>query len=153
MGEKPFQEVNGEKSFRNTQKLSRKQYQRSTKRHRLTYSNTEPNIKRARMVFPDFGYGPDFDQPEDKEELQKKCEEFSLKLQRDKIMQETIGQSQNDKWHEMRRMCLTASNFGVVCKRKDTTPCCNLVRQLLYRPPIMTATMEYGRRNEYMAIK
>ncbi|KAJ8896247.1 hypothetical protein PR048_001590 [Dryococelus australis] len=89
--------------------MSRTESHCSSKWRRLTYSDTEPNIKRARVAFPDFDYGSGCDQPEDKEELRKKCEEFSLRLQvtkeeRYNITQEMIGQSQNDKWHEMRRV-------------------------------------------------
>ncbi|KAJ8886918.1 hypothetical protein PR048_013132 [Dryococelus australis] len=38
-------------------------------------------------------------------------------------------------------------------KRKNATMCSNLVKQILYKPPVITVPMEYCRRNEYGAIR
>ncbi|KAJ8885970.1 hypothetical protein PR048_012176 [Dryococelus australis] len=46
-------------------------------------------------------------------------------------------------WHQLRCSRLTA----------NTSSCTNLVKKLLYQPNVVTPSMEYGLRNEYVAIK
>nr|CAH7712418.1 unnamed protein product [Callosobruchus chinensis] len=51
----------------------------------------------------------------------------------DEIEIMTSGQDINEKWKEMKRDYLTASNFGKVIRRRSATPCRNLLKQLLCR--------------------
>ncbi|KAJ8875141.1 hypothetical protein PR048_023034 [Dryococelus australis] len=48
-----------------------------------------------------------------------------------------VAQSESKAWHDKIQGRSTSSNFGVVCRRKDPTPCCNLVKRLLYKPDIL----------------
>lgn len=54
---------------------------------------------------------------------------------------------------------LTASNFGVVMKRRDTTRCHSLVKSILYGTSKSNPAMEhvasivYGEKNEIVAIR
>ncbi|KAJ8895966.1 hypothetical protein PR048_001307 [Dryococelus australis] len=80
--------------------INKKRHHTSTKKRRsLTY--TEPVFKRKKMTASlDADYGPNVDEPEDPDELERKCKAFLSKLtvsesEIDKIMHETIGQSDN----------------------------------------------------------
>lgn len=156
----PFKSVTGRSPGHTHKKLikHRSRLLKARKRRRLEYTNDIP-AKRAKLSFPpDADYGPDAEELEDAEGLQQKCSEFLISLQitkeeQDKILEDTVLQGESQVWHDMRRSRLTASNFGVVCKRKDTTSCSNLVKKLLYQPQVVTPAMEYGLRNEFLAIK
>ena len=86
-------------------------------------------------------YGPDSIQPQlDSTEVHRLCTEYreSMELSLDEIRQiEEDTRDQGDDisglWLCLRRPRLTSSNFGVVCKRRSTTPVANLVKNLLYR--------------------
>lgn len=54
-------------------------------------------------------------------------------LQAEAIQDETIGQSCNLKWLEIRRNIITASNFGKICTMRATTSCVSTVKSLLYK--------------------
>lgn len=57
-------------------------------------------------------------------------------------------------WLHLRRSRLTSSNFGVVCKRRATTPVGNLVKTLLYRSASLNvSSLRWGRENEDNARK
>lgn len=43
----------------------------------------------------------------------------------------TRGQSLNKNWGKVRCVLLTASNFGLICKRKSSTPPDNLIKTLV----------------------
>ncbi len=65
---------------------------------------------------------------------------------------DTVGQHDNGLWVEARRDRLTASNFGAVIKRKDSTPCHNLVKRLLYPRELHTKAVMHGRLYEPVAL-
>ncbi|KAJ8895962.1 hypothetical protein PR048_001303 [Dryococelus australis] len=62
---------------------------------------------------------------------------------RDRISVQTVAQRKSEVRHDKRQGRSTSSNFGVVCRRKYSTPCCNLAKRLLYKPNILTPVM-YG---------
>lgn len=69
------------------------------------------------------------------EELTKKKNEFLKKLSQDnreEIENRTRDQNQNQEWFEARRVRLTASEFGNVCKMRWNTSCKFRVHRLLY---------------------
>ncbi|KAJ8892702.1 hypothetical protein PR048_005283 [Dryococelus australis] len=51
---------------------------------------------------------------------------------RDRIAVQMVAQRKNEVRHDERQGRLTLNNFEVVCRRKDSTPCCNLAKRLLY---------------------
>lgn len=70
------------------------------------------------------------------------------------IEEDTRNQGDDDTgmWLHHRRSRLTSSNFGVVCKRRATTPVANLVKNLLYRSASTNSpSLHWGRENEDQA--
>ncbi|XP_072743985.1 uncharacterized protein [Anoplolepis gracilipes] len=63
----------------------------------------------------------------------------------------TRGQHENPEWHNIRRNLLTASNFGKVCSKRETTSCQNLVKAILYPPQLTNAAVEWGKEKELVA--
>ncbi|KAJ8893025.1 hypothetical protein PR048_005606 [Dryococelus australis] len=125
---------------------------------KLEYAGTEKKVKCQKIFAPaDEDYGPDSEEPENISEVQK-SELFQKTLSvtaegQDHIVQQTTGQSDCKLWHNMRRIRLTASNYRAVCRIKETTSCSSIVKQLLYKPPLTKAATEYGRTNEWVAIR
>ena len=70
---------------------------------------------------------------------------------RENIERETIQQSSNDDWYDLRRNLLTASKFGRICKMKDSTPRKGIINDILYAPPVDNAATSYGLRMEKFA--
>lgn len=64
---------------------------------------------------------------------------------------ETRGQRENSLWLEERKLRLTASNFGLVCKRLAKSKWAPVVKNLLYGNAA-TSAMLYGEMNESAAI-
>lgn len=96
--------------------------------------------KKLEFTFPDADYGPDA--AEVQPDLS--AEDIAIMLnnhleglpdteeKRKEVFETTIGQSSNSKWLDIRRQMLTASNFGKICKMRETTSCSKLVTQFLY---------------------
>ncbi|KYM97059.1 hypothetical protein ALC62_12260 [Cyphomyrmex costatus] len=63
----------------------------------------------------------------------------------------TKKQSDSEFWLSLRKVMLTASNFGTVSRKRPTTSCAMLVKNILFPPIIDTAAMKYGRDMEEMA--
>lgn len=68
------------------------------------------------------------------------------------IATKTVGQFDNHVYISHRLHRLTASNFGAVVKRRASTPCDALVKRILKTNTVGTSAMEYGKRNESVAI-
>ncbi|KYM95153.1 hypothetical protein ALC62_14214 [Cyphomyrmex costatus] len=60
----------------------------------------------------------------------------------------TREQSDSELWLSLRKIMLTASNFGTVCRMRPTTSCATTVKSILFPPSIDTAAMKYGRDME-----
>lgn len=112
---------------------------------------------KAPSQLADKDYGPNASKPDMEEELFKiRSQDFldSLKKsseERHHLERSTLTQSDSGQWKEERRKLLTASNFGVVCNRRPTTSCKNLVKAMLYSD-FDTEAMRYGRTNEDTAV-
>lgn len=79
----------------------------------------------------------------------KKTEE-----ERQNIERKTILQSDSGEWLELRRMLLTASNFGKVIKRRCDTSCQSFVKNLLYKNNIdHVLVIKHGKDHEKIAIR
>nr|CAI5848748.1 unnamed protein product [Callosobruchus analis] len=119
----------------------------------------KPHLKKTRKPCntggPDQHYGPNAAREDiSSEELGSKCSNFLDKLANrvsskekvEAIESSTRGQHANNKWRELRRDYLTASNFGKVIKRRRGTPSHNLIKQLLYKTgDLQTPSITYGR--------
>uniref|UniRef100_A0A2A4IWF1 Uncharacterized protein n=1 Tax=Heliothis virescens TaxID=7102 RepID=A0A2A4IWF1_HELVI len=107
---------------------------------------------------PDKHYGPEACDPIDIDEalLRIQCEERLAEFQKSPedialIEMSTVGQHENDLYTAHRCDRLTASQFGMVCKRRTTTPCHNHVKDILYKKNICTNDMLYGQQHEIVA--
>ena len=70
----------------------------------------------------------------------------------DRVNTATKGQRVNSNWQEVRKLTLTASNFGNICKRRDSTPPDNLIKSIRgYTQPPMTPAIRYGQNKETKA--
>lgn len=114
-------------------------------------SSTDTSIAARRA------YGPNSVQPMlPAKEVETLCKEFKsdLCLSEKKITeieQQTRKQSNDNTglWQYLRRCRLTASNFGMICKRRKSTPVANTVKTLLYRSPSSNvSSLRWGRENE-----
>lgn len=72
---------------------------------------------------------------------------------RAKIEKDTRDQSENEKWFQERKLRLTASNFGKICKMRKNTSCKNTVYSMLYAAIPHAKSLQYGRVMEITARK
>ncbi|XP_066902767.1 uncharacterized protein [Halyomorpha halys] len=83
----------------------------------------------------------------------QKLKQLSLSAEEIAILEiNTRGQRENEKWHAERKDRLTASNFGLVCKRRSTSKWSIVAKKLLY-DQYRSRAMEYGTENELKAIE
>ena len=116
------------------------------------YSDKENNSKAAERSY---GNGAVVDPAE----LQYLCKEFKkdltiCKQEAQRIEEETRQQSEDPSglWMRLHRCRLTASNFGMICKRRATTPVAALVKNLLYKSSSYSApSLRWGKENEHCA--
>ena len=87
-------------------------------------------------------------------ELNTLCDEYFQReitvnsVEAERIERETSGQCDSGIWYHHRRIRLTASNFGIVAKRRKTTPMANTVKNLLYTRNIDTKAIRWERTHE-----
>ena len=122
--------------------------QRKLSRHSLSSSTTQHD------------YGPQSQQPDlSDENLQVLCKEYYdrevavTKAQAEEIEKKTQGQAEVGLWFYHRRLRITASNFGRVAKRRETTPVAALVKSLLYTKNLETKEIRWGKTHEVDAKK
>lgn len=60
------------------------------------------------------------------------------------IEEKTREQNQNFEWFQERKIRLTASKFGEVCKMKPYTSCKKKVHSMLYKLPAKSKEMNHG---------
>nr|XP_022903354.1 uncharacterized protein LOC111415749 isoform X2 [Onthophagus taurus] len=63
----------------------------------------------------------------------------------------TAGQANSQLWYEERSKRLTASNFGRICKKRESTNPSNIVKYLIYQSFHPTIAMQYGIEKEPIA--
>lgn len=129
------------------------------KRKTLTYPSTNPLAKHRRIYGPDLHYGIDTcEKPDISEDIMQKQKDLMLTTlsqqcaKRTEIERETTNQSDSNKWHEIRRIRITASNFGSICRARNSTSYKNKVKHVLYSNS-STAAMQFGKMNENSAKK
>ncbi|KAL4083087.1 hypothetical protein QTP88_028417 [Uroleucon formosanum] len=131
----------------------------SLQKRRLNFKKEKYTAKRKKNVGPDEHYGlaEPLDDNETPGDIDEKKNNFvkSLSISSeaiDKLERDTIDQSNSQTWQVERRIRLTASNFGRVCKMRLTTSCKGTVYDLLYGN-VTTKAMEYGKMMEDIARK
>ena len=65
----------------------------------------------------------------------------------------TRNQSQSNRWHEERKVRITASIMKTICNRRPKTDNKKFIENKLAAKEINSAAIKYGRRNEDIAIK
>lgn len=105
----------------------------------------------------DKDYGPQAQQPAlQPEVLQREMTKEMERLRHNadnwqNIEYETRDQSGSERWRVLQQTMLTASNFGAVCRRKNSTRTARLDSSLLYPSLQQTAEMKYGHDMESRA--
>ncbi|KAF2888540.1 hypothetical protein ILUMI_17633, partial [Ignelater luminosus] len=69
------------------------------------------------------------------------------------LEQKTQGQYSNPRYMTKKMHRFTASNFGAVIRRRPSTSCDSLVRRILGRTYFTSPAIEYGLRNESVALQ
>ena len=111
----------------------------------------------AKMFQADKDYGPNAERPDINENIyeQLKSNHYEMlqnqQQNRDVLEYATRGQHENPQWHNVRQKLLTASNFGKICCRRETTSCQNLVKTILYPPRLTNVAVEWGKEKEILA--
>ncbi|XP_045454869.1 uncharacterized protein LOC123664369 [Melitaea cinxia] len=71
-----------------------------------------------------------------------------------KVERSTILQRDSGEWLEIRKSLVTASNLGLICKRKVTSSTAPLVKNLLYRKNLAhVMTVAHGVEHEQQALQ
>lgn len=65
----------------------------------------------------------------------------------------TREQTNSEAWYRERRLRLTASRFGQICKMRSTTSCKNTVFNILYASEAQSKSLKHGRDMEDIARK
>ena len=89
------------------------------------------------------------------EELQRLCFEYKKSLylslsERERIEKSTREQAADSLWYEQRKCRLTASTFGTVARRRQTTPVAKFVKSL-YDTVREARPLQWGREHEQEA--
>lgn len=125
----------------------------------------ERKIKKKRSTKPkiskqDAYYGENCQKVDMNEEEFKEAKIIFFKalelseVEKDTLEKDTILQSGSPLWLETRRKLLTASWFATVCKRRATTECGPLIKQILYGKDLSNVpSIKHGRSHEETAIR
>ncbi|XP_076685768.1 uncharacterized protein LOC143377868 [Andrena cerasifolii] len=107
----------------------------------------------------DQDYGPNAEKPDMEETVySSECKRHAAVLHdwqrmRCEIEEETRNQANSEKWISYRKKILTASNFGKVCRLRNTTPRANTVKSIMYPQLPNLSALQYGRENEANALR
>lgn len=115
-------------------------------------------FRSRKVAGPDADYGPSAaetipDMSDESIEETKQTFLHDLSVNKEEILLDTVGQSKNHQWHQERRKRLTASNFGRICKMRQSTSCANTVKNMLYQQFSGSVATRYGSDNEHQAIE
>lgn len=144
-----------------TQKMSKLRDARVLRKRRLAeeFSQLGPQPKKPMPKGSAQHYGPACEKPDMPPELFRERLVLTLEslqvseARRSELEIATRGQSTNARWHAERKTRLTASYFGKVCRRKDSTRCAADVRKILCGGSFTSAAMQYGILNEPVALE
>ena len=126
--------------------------EKSKKRRRLS-KQSKTSIRE------DNHYGDSTQQPDtDQEELQRLCNENAIRMQvsakeRSNIEMKTRGQGNCGLWVKLHKGRLTSSRFGEVCKRRKSTPCERIVKDISHSSSPNSQAINWGITHEDDAVK
>lgn len=106
----------------------------------------------------DNSYGDSCEQPDLEPDVyeREKARHFDLLVEnqtnRLQIEADTREQSKCDKWIEIRRNLITASNFGLICCHRKNSSYKNKIKTILYPSILNTLAIQHGNLNEKIAI-
>lgn len=106
----------------------------------------------------DSSYGATCEQPDLEPDVyeRERTRHFDLLLEnqtnRFHIEAITREQSKCEKWIEVRRNLITASNFGLICCHRKNSSYKNKIKTILYPPILNTLAIQHGNLNEKTAI-
>ena len=135
--------------------------QKDNKRKQTTeYKEKRKRAKYSSKQSQTTDYGPTASQPDiSRGELTRLCSEYKSGLnvtreERERIKIATRSQSSEELWFQERKCRITASNIGVIARRRSTTPVANLVKAMLYsNSKIDAPSLRWGRDHEEVARK
>lgn len=128
------------------------------KERRKSCPRARRNLNMGPSAGADKDYGPNAEKPDiDPESYLLKVKEHMNKLlledeQLKALEEATVNQSASLEWIEARRERLTASNFGLICNRRETSSCAPVINKLLYKNNVDCAATRYGNKNEPLAL-
>ena len=137
-----------------TNKIEHRSGTEKKRKNTNEYKDRRKRAKYTTSQLPSNDYGPDATQPDiSPEELQRLCQEYKCSLhvsqsERERIEIATRDQSGEILWFEQRKCRLTASNFGTVSRRRQTTPVEKFVKNLLYGTVREARPLQWGREHE-----
>ncbi|KAF2890854.1 hypothetical protein ILUMI_15319 [Ignelater luminosus] len=114
---------------------------------------------KTRNVECDKSYGENCEKPDmSPEDFKIEARTFLEQLAKtegeiQEIQTQTKNQRESDIWYLERRNRLTASTFGEVCKRRNTTSCKSLVERIRCPRPFYARSIEWGIKNEKLTIE
>jgi len=106
------------------------------RRRRLVYEGTKRKKLHFGVPDKDYGLAEPLIETISEEQLNEKKLDFIQKLSlvnKKDIEKKTRDQNKNDEWFQERKIRLTASKFGEVCKMKPYTSCKKKVHSMLYK--------------------
>ncbi|XP_054257775.1 uncharacterized protein LOC128982793 [Macrosteles quadrilineatus] len=122
-------------------------------RHKSTVSRKDEKEMSGAKDYGSFCQRLDLDDDEFEAEKSDLLKSLALNDEEKALVEvATRGQRENSRWLEERKVRLTASNFGLICKRRSKSLWAPVVKQLLYNK-ISTDAMMYGELNESAAIQ
>ena len=145
------------KYFEDYEKLS--EYKRRTSQNQKDMKKKVLNARKSQTAVEE--YGPlianayDVEDIDVREYVVQECKEYLNRIKvtdegRQQIVLSTQNQVEED-WYKLRRMRLTASNFGKIAKQRSSTDPVNLIRAMLYSGNLSTKEIEYGKTHESSA--
>ncbi|XP_050066973.1 uncharacterized protein LOC126555927 [Aphis gossypii] len=117
------------------------------RRRRLVYERTKRKKLHFGATDKDYGLAEPLIETISEELLNEKKLDFIQKLSlvnKKDIEKKTRDQNKNVEWFQERKIRLTASKFGELCKMKPYTSCKKKVHSMLYKLPAKSKEMDHG---------
>lgn len=120
--------------------------------------NSSRSVTKLPAVEKNMDYGVYAEQVEptpEEIEISKKRTMEKLRVteeQRNDIAMSTINQFENGRYRAEKKNRLTASKFGAVMARRNTTRCHGLVKEILYPSEFQSESTSFGKRYEAVAL-